>query len=523
MLLRLRYRKFMVKYLFLFVAASTCLTGMAGAEEPVVSEAQPLVAEAAAVAPEAVADSGPSVELLDLRQAQELALRDNPSLQAIEARVGQAQQRVAQARSAYFPQANVEYQATHTDLPDNTVNGLREQAWRQVLPNAAQASLFGGIAPPTALGAFSNSAYTMATGIRTALSVPDDTESYDLSLNLSYLVFDGFARTYNHRAAKFGAQEWAAAQRDAQRQLVFGVAQAYYAILLAKENRAIAQADLDFNARLLKEAQLSKEAGVGALSDVLNFEVRQRAAESNLISAEGSLKAARIALAALLGMAEAAMPDNLDVAPLMEETSDHLQLPDPEVVIAKAVEHRPDLEQARLSVSRSGALAKAARSSFMPRVAAFASRSASLPDNDSFEQDNFATTVGLNVSYDLFTGGRNIARTKEAKLAKKQSERELEQVELDALAEVRQAWVGLEESQQQLVLQRTTADLVRRNRELVEKEYDAGQGALVRLNEAQRDLVAAQSRLALARVGLFLAQDELRAATGESLLDFNIE
>jgi outer membrane protein TolC len=83
--------------------------------------------------------------------------------------------------------------------------------------------------------------------------------------------------------------------------------------------------------------------------------------------------------------------------------------------------------------------------------------------------------------------------------------------------------VGLEESQQQLVLQRTTADLVRRNRELVEKEYDAGQGALVRLNEAQRDLVAAQSRLALARVGLFLAQDELRAATGESLLDFNIE
>jgi hypothetical protein len=155
MLLRLRYRKFMVKYLFLFVAASTCLTGMAGAEEPVVSEAQPVVAEAAAVAPEAVADSGPSVELLDLRQAQELALRDNPSLQAIEARVGQAQQRVAQARSAYFPQANVEYQATHTDLPDNTVNGLREQAWRQVLPNAAQASLFGGIAPPTALGAFS--------------------------------------------------------------------------------------------------------------------------------------------------------------------------------------------------------------------------------------------------------------------------------------------------------------------------------------------------------------------------------
>ena len=85
----------MVKYLFLFVAAAACVTGLAGAEEPVVSEAQPVVAEAVAVPLEAVAEPAPSVELLDLRQAQELALRDNTSLQAIEARVGQAQQRVA--------------------------------------------------------------------------------------------------------------------------------------------------------------------------------------------------------------------------------------------------------------------------------------------------------------------------------------------------------------------------------------------------------------------------------------------
>jgi hypothetical protein len=36
-------------------------------------------------------------------------------------------------------------------------------------------------------------------------------------------------------------------------------------------------------------------------------------------------------------------------------------------------------------------------------------------------------------------------------------------------------------------------------------------------------LIAAQSRLALARVGLFLAQYELRTATGESLLDIDID
>jgi outer membrane protein TolC len=155
-------------------------------------------------------------------------------------------------------------------------------------------------------------------------------------------------------------------------------------------------------------------------------------------------------------------------------------------------------------------------------VAAFAARSASLPEHD-FEGDDFSTTVGINASVDLFTGGRQWSQLKEAKLATKQSERELDQVELDAIAEVRQAWVSLGEAQQQLVLQRTTAELVQRNRDLVEKEFAAGQAALVRLNEAQRDLVSATSRLALARVGLFLARQELEAATGENLLSLPVE
>lgn len=485
--------------------------------EAVVEEATPL---AAAVTESAATESPLTI---DLRAAQEQALQNNPTLQAVELRVRQAHQRVVQARSAYYPQATASYTATHTELPDTLVDGLRLQASGQVLPNAALAGRFGLLGPSSPLNAAANTAYTLARGIRSALSIPDNQESYELSLQLNFLVFDGLAREFTHRAAKIGEDETDAAHRDLQRQILFAVAQGYYAIQLAKQNIAIANADAEFNGRLLKEARLAKEAGVAALSDVLNFEVRARAAESNLIAAEGGLKEARISLAALLGMPEAELPENLDTAPLPEESSQDLELPEPDVIIGRAVEHRPDLEQARLSVQRSQALANAARGSFLPRVAAFASRSAQLDSSDTFEREDFATTVGLNVSYDLFTGGRNYSRYKEAKLAKKQTERELEQTELDALAEVRRAWVNLEESQQQLVLQRTTAELVQKNRDLVEKEYAAGQAALVRLNEAQRDLVAAQSRLALARVGLLLAQYELRTATGETLLDFNLK
>lgn len=459
----------------------------------------------------------PAVEILTLSQAQEMALRANPSLASVALRVEQAHQRTVQARSAYFPQASVNYRASRTELPDGDVEALRSQAWSAVGPNAARASFqsFGNSTILTGL----TTAYTLSQGIRTALNVPTEIESYELSLELGMLLFDGFAREYTLRAAKIGARETEAAERDAQRLLLFAVAQTYYSIQLAKENIAIATADAAFNKRLLDEAKIGKDAGVASLSDVLNFEIRMRAAEANLIAAERGMKEARIALAALLGMESASLPDAVDIAPLPEESPADLELPEADTIIAAALEHRPDLERSRLAVDRSAAFVGQARAAFLPQVGAFASRSASLQDSSGFEDDDFATTVGVNASIDLFTGGRHFSQHKEARLAKKQAERDLEQAELDALAEVRRSWVNLEEAQQQLVLQRTTAALVQRNRDLVEKEYDAGQAALVRLNEAQRDLIAAQSRLALARVGLFLAHYEMRAATGENLLD----
>jgi outer membrane protein TolC len=75
-------------------------------------------------------------------------------------------------------------------------------------------------------------------------------------------------------------------------------------------------------------------------------------------------------------------------------------------------------------------------------------------------------------------------------------------------------------AQYELELQRKNAGLVRENRDLVEKEYQAGQASLVRLNEAQRDLNRAQGRLALALVGLRQALKNLDASTGRILLPF---
>jgi outer membrane protein TolC len=138
----------------------------------------------------------------------------------------------------------------------------------------------------------------------------------------------------------------------------------------------------------------------------------------------------------------------------------------------------------------------------------------------SFEGDDFGNTIGLYLNYRLYSGGERRARLAEAKFQQREAEENLRATSIGVSADVREAMASVRSAQFELELQRKNAALVTKNRDLVEKEYQAGQASLVRLNEAQRNLNQAQGRLALARVGLRQALKNLDASTGRILLPF---
>ncbi len=462
--------------------------------------------------------------VLDLRAAQQIALEKNPNLFAAAARVDQARARVRQARSLYFPQLDAEFSAAHTHLPSNTVNAAKDQALFSPLTSSLRASipqaLFdtgqgGGIE-----GALFSSLAGFYSGLQARGSIDESVESYQASLTASYILFDGFSRRFTNAMARFGREESEAAHREAVRLVLDAIAQSYYGVQLARENASIARADESFNERLLKEARLRKERGTGSKSDVLNFEVALRAAQSVRIQSEGQEQVARIALAALMGLPEAKLGDEIAIAPLPDEVPEDLQTPDVEEKIVQAMTARPDVQQGEFQVSRIEAQLGERRSAYYPQVRTFASQSASASDNARFEQEDFGATVGLNVSYGLFAGGRNRATVAEARHQLEEAEYLLEALRLGAAQDIRQSGIVLQTAQESLALQRTTAEFVNTNRDLVEKEYEAGQGSLARLNQAQRDLVEAEARLALARVALYSAWHALQTATGETISPF---
>lgn len=429
-------------------------------------------------------DTLKQIDVLDLPTAVAIALAENPDLQTARARVLQARQAVEEARSAYWPRLDATASGARVSLSDRDLQTQQQTA------------------------AFFNS------------SIEDPQEYYSASLSASWLLFDGFARKFNLAGAKYAEQATEAGRADAQRLLLEAVTQTYLSAQLAQENILIEKADLEFNQRQLDEARLRYQVGTGALSDVLNFEIRVNTANTGIISANQNFRARMIALAALLGLPESDLPDQMELAPLAPPTPAELADPQIDELVELAFRLRPDLQQSEWSVERATANVKVARGDYYPTLSVLASLDGERTDDPSFETDDFGNSVGVSISYNIFAGGLYRARYQRAKASLYEAEKTMETVRIDTSSTVRTAVTRLRSAQNQLPLQRSNAELVQRNRDLVEKEYKAGVGSLVRLNEAQRDLVTAQVRLAIARVALHQAWYELQSATGEILTIF---
>jgi outer membrane protein TolC len=415
-----------------------------------------------------------------------MAMETNPGLRAAAERIKQAREVLRQARAGYWPSLGLEASGSRSWLSESDLGPD---------PNAVP---FLGPSPQ-------------------ADSPADATRT---SLTARWLLFSGFERHYRAAAARFGLKRSLAGDREAARLLLSGVAESYYNARLAREDEAIARGDERFNQRQLRNAKARKRAGTGSLSDILNFRVRVNTARAERIRAENERAAARAALAALLGAPKADMPPSVRLGELPRETQAELRLPEMREEVRYALRHRPDLQQRARAERQAAAEAGAARSGFFPSLALSYSLEGDQTGSFAPDEEDFGHSVALTMSYELFDGGLRAARVREATSRRRQIARQREDLQLQVGSAVRQAMAGLSSARDRLVLERSNLDLVLRTRELVAKEYAAGQASLVRLNEAQRDLTAARARLARALVSLRLAGFRLDVETGRILSRF---
>lgn len=428
------------------------------------------------------------IEVLDLETAQRIALKGNPGIVAAQARLEQARARVKQAVAAWWPSLDVTATAART---------------RQ-----------------------SDSAYELANQYPAFPGQSTD-RTYDSSaagLQATWVLFDGFFRSFKQEQTEFGEKSWAAARRDSQRLLVTAVAEAFLNAQLAQTKVKIAEADKKFYTKQLLDANNRFEVGTGSWGDVLNIKVQLNSARTSSMFGKREYEAAGYGLAALLGVPDSIFPDTVRLAELDKDFKPiEVGEDDAQTLIDEALAARPDIHKLAMQVSEAEALTGQAKAAFWPRVELGGTVNGAQQGDVVVTGDDFGNAVSLNAAWNLFSGGADKARLFEARQKKREISYSLADLRNRVASEVRQDIALLAAAREQVRLQRESVGLVEENRQLAESEYEAGSASLVRLNEAQRDLTTTYGRLAQSLVGYHLARQRLLAATGRNLLPFSEE
>ena len=411
-------------------------------------------------------------EFLSLKRAQEIAVANNPNFTSVQHAMNAAWARYYQSLSTYLPTISADYALNQAHNNPGRSNNI---------------ALFdnGNI-------------------------------GHQINLRATWMAFNGLIRTFNVMAAKHQAMSEENLTDDTRRLLLRSIAFAYNAVLLAIENHRIADENLKFQERLLKESQIKYELEAVPLSDVLNFKIQMNNATSAKVTAKYTYEIARFALGELMGLTDATLPESTKFPKI--QVLRERNFGDVNSYIDTALNNRPDLRQYRELMEVSKYNMYAAWGSFAPRVDIEGEVGY---QNNVLQSDNLgrqfsevmSAAWGVNVNWVLFAGGSRIMDLRATQALLAQAQYTVVRRWLLVVQEVRSAFENVKQNATQVDIFAETLKLVKQQRDLVDEEFRAGNTTIARLNESQTTLVNAQSQLAIALVNLQNAHAELKAAT----------
>ncbi len=333
------------------------------------------------------------------------------------------------------------------------------------------------------------------------------------SLQLNWLLFNGFSRRAQTLAARYGVEEARQTHENARRLLVESVATAYYQAQLARENVRIAEQNAAFNRSLEKNAKIRREVGAAPRSELLNFSIRAVQAESDSIEAARNYTVASTVLAELMGLPDTRLPAELVPPPAAGEIAD--SIPSYETLVAAALEKRPDLKAVESALAAAEQRKIAVKGSYLPTIGLTAGMNFSEQtgiDPEQIDRDRYA---GLTASWELFGGGRRKAEFQQKKAEEFSLMEERRRKILSIRSAIRQAVENAGAAEQQWRRQEDAYRMTQKVRRDIELLYRTGAANLTRLNEAQTDLVRAAGLAASSKIQFLLALDKLRTESGE--------
>ncbi|MEX2632951.1 MAG: TolC family protein [Balneolales bacterium] len=488
---------------------------------------------------------------LTLDQAVQLALVENYSLRSSRYDIENASQQIREAWGSVYPQISASSSYTRSVVTANPfagseAGGLFESfgALDWVVYNE---NVRTGEFPGENEISFQEYLERRQDALEDAGIVIDAQDNpfsvdnqFNNSLNITQTLFNGSA---------FAAIRGAQTLRDLneyglQRQnqvTIDEVRSAFYGVLLSRQQADVVRSSVDRTEKTLEETRRLVEQGVVSRQNQLSAEVELVNLETELINVDNQAEIASKSMNFILGLP---VEQPIKLVGELEMTN----IPDLDISIndaySTALENRPDVRQSENAIEINEIDKEINRAQYFPVVNAFANLSylGSVPDsrqqiltdpNDPFafsrgpDRSFFAdpywnpnVAVGIQMSWSIFTGGQNRARTQQRQIAIRKSELNHEQLLNAIRLEVDQALRQVRAAEKRVASQERNIEQAQLNYDFAVSRLREGVGN--NLEERQASSLLDQSRLGyLSAVYDYLnALSSFELAIGKSVAEF---
>jgi len=425
---------------------------------------------AAAAVPAAWAQAPqPAPRELTLAQALTLAAQQNHQLRVAAYEVSIARSQLAQARAGGAPQVSVQGSYTRTKEAGPTTVSI---AGMTVEIPAASPNL------------------------------------YNLGLALQYPLYTGGRLDAQIALAEANVKGAEAALARVTQQVIFGVRQAYYQLLLAQAGSEVADRSAAQAAENLRVAQARVAAGASPRFDEVQAQVAVAQARQSQVRARNGIAQAAQGLNALVNLpltTPLRLRDALAVRPVG---------PAVDALIARALEVRPEFAELRARQAAAQAGIALAESGARPAVAL--NGAAGYGNTNALFGSGASTSwsVTLAATLNLYDGGLTRERVAEARQRLEQL-RALEAQQRQAVElEVRQAFLNLQSAAEELAGADAVVTQAAEALRIANVRFESGVGTNLEVLTAQTTASQAELGRAQALFTYTLARASLEHAVG---------
>lgn len=345
-----------------------------------------------------------------------------------------------------------------------------------------------------------------------------ETDRYNASVNLDYTIFDGLGRRYTYKSLKEQRNLSELEVRETIEITMLQLFTVYYEVARLTENVSVLEETLKNTKDRLRRAEYQFEYGQTSRLEVLNAQVDITTDSVNLMTVRQQLANAKRDL-------NVVMNTDIEKKIKVDTTVKFVNMLIIETFLKEAEANNITLLQAEQNIKVSDYNKKASKAVFLPSLGLtgiYGWNEGNFPETNFLASStSYGFTGGLNLTWNLFDGGRGITNAKNAKIEYDNQVLLKEQLKVQVKRNIANAFGNYQNRLAVFHLQQQNVITTQNNYERSNEQYKIGQISSLELRQAQINLLNAQTTKNLAKYEAKLAELEVLQLTGQLLtVDF---